>query len=117
MALIGRVRAELGPGGGAATVRIRAHPTFSPDALRQAFEMLTPGTPLEGATLAVEARSDPHGCPSCGHSWIPSHDDLIGSVLICPACGRPSALQRGALIEVVEVVSAAGEARRSAARR
>ena len=39
-------------------VRIRAGAAFSPVALRQAYEMLTLGTPLQGSRLLVEPGQD-----------------------------------------------------------
>jgi Zn finger protein HypA/HybF (possibly regulating hydrogenase expression) len=83
-------------------VRIRANPIFSPDALEQAFEMLTGDTRLEGSRLLIE-KSDDCECPACGASWTPTHDDLVGSLVVCPTCGAPSPMQGHMGIEVVGI--------------
>jgi hydrogenase nickel incorporation protein HypA/HybF len=52
-----------------------------PDAVRFCFDLLTEGTPLEGARLEIE---EPHGvarCGSCGSDFT-----LADLVLLC-ACG------------------------------
>jgi hydrogenase nickel incorporation protein HypA/HybF len=84
-------------------VRIRADAVFSPEALQQAYEMLTPGTPLEGSRLVVEEVHGERECPACGKTWAVSHGDLAGHMLICPSCGALSSIEGGAGIEVVGV--------------
>jgi len=81
-------------------VRIRANPVFSPEALAQAFEMLTVDTSLEGSHLLIE-KSDDCECPACGASWTPAHDDLVGAYVVCPTCGAPSPMQGLMGIELV----------------
>jgi Zn finger protein HypA/HybF involved in hydrogenase expression len=83
-------------------VRIRANPVFSPDALEQAFEMLTRQTRLEGSRLLIE-KSEDHECPACRASWTPAHDDLIGSLVICPTCSAPSPMPHHMGIEVLAI--------------
>ena len=84
-------------------VRIRTTAVHSVDALRQAFEMLTPGTMLEGSELVVEERPDERECRACGKSWVVASEDLVGHLLVCPSCGVPSASEGGAGIEVVGI--------------
>lgn len=85
-------------------VRVRAGAIFSPEALEQAYEMLTAGTPLESSYLVVEELPEERGCPACGASWVVSPDDVAGHVVLCPSCGTPSPIgSQGAGIEVVGV--------------
>jgi Zn finger protein HypA/HybF involved in hydrogenase expression len=71
-------------------VRVRRGSTFSEEALRQGFEMLTRGTPIEGARLEVEAIDEVVVC-RCGLQQVMRVEDLIGDVWICPTCGHPEA--------------------------
>ncbi len=87
-----------------AEVRIRARTTFSREALRQAYEMLTVDTPLQGSRLVVEELPEERGCPACGASFTLSPDDVAGHVVQCPECGALSPIgSEGAAIEVVAV--------------
>ena len=88
------------------TVRVRHATTIPPDALEQAFRMLTAGGPLADATLDAERFDVVLRCP-CGFDGVLGHDDLVGgSVAICPDCGLISTLHRTAELELVEVVTA-----------
>lgn len=84
-------------------VRVRHATTITEPALRQAFEMLTEGSTLAGATLEAETFSVELGC-ACGFAGALGHDDLIsGSLAVCPACGELSTLHRTAELELLEV--------------
>jgi hydrogenase nickel incorporation protein HypA/HybF len=106
-ALVERLTGELDGTelGRVAEVRIRASPVFSPEALQQAYEMLTRETPLQGSRLVVEGLPDERECPACGSSWLVSSDDLVGHLLVCPSCGALSGIEGGAGIEVVAVTA------------
>jgi Zn finger protein HypA/HybF involved in hydrogenase expression len=82
-------------------VRVRTSAIYSAEALKQAFEMLTRNTSLEGSVLVVEERLAERDCPGCGKPWTPTHDDLAGHLLVCPSCGMPSANDGGAGIAIV----------------
>jgi len=56
-----------------------------PDALRFAFEALTPGTPAEGAVLTIEEVPARFWCAPCGREFVSAN--LYAE---CPACGAPS---------------------------
>ncbi len=84
-------------------VRIQAGPAHSPVALRQAYEMLTLGTPLAGSSLFVETTEERCTCPACGQTWDVRCDDVLGHVVVCPSCGTPSSADGLAEIAVVEV--------------
>ena len=86
--LIDRLLADTA--GDIVEVRIRAGAAYSPEALEQAYEMLTPGTPLEGSRLVVADLADARPCPACGASWTPTRDARTMPVLVCPSCGTPS---------------------------
>jgi Zn finger protein HypA/HybF involved in hydrogenase expression len=90
-------------GGGIAEVRIRADAVFSPEAMQQAYEMLTPGTPLEGSRLVVEELASERECPACGTRSTVTRDDLAGHMLVCPSCGALFPIEGGSGIEVIGV--------------
>ncbi len=85
------------------TVRFRRGSTFSEDALRQSFEALTKGTPLEKAELIIETVDLQFHCP-CGHEQIVSSDDLIGHMFVCPACGAVKEIDEAHDLELIEVL-------------
>ncbi|HEX9122316.1 MAG TPA: hydrogenase maturation nickel metallochaperone HypA [Actinomycetota bacterium] len=107
-ALVERLTGELDPAEleAVARVRIRAGAAFSPEALMQAYEMLTLATPLEGSRLVVEGSTDRAECPTCGHAWAVTDDDLAGHWLACPSCGALCEFGTGAGLEVVGITSA-----------
>jgi Zn finger protein HypA/HybF involved in hydrogenase expression len=86
------------------TVRVRHATTIPADALEQAFRMLTAGGPLADATLDAERFDVVLRCP-CGFDGSVGHDDVVGSVAICPACGLVTTLRRTAELELVELVT------------
>jgi Zn finger protein HypA/HybF involved in hydrogenase expression len=69
------------------TVRLRLGSAFSEEALLQAFEMLAPGTPLEGVRLEVEHVDHVIDCP-CGLEQAIRADDLVGHIWVCPNCAH-----------------------------
>lgn len=84
-------------------VRVRHATTIPEAALRQAFEMLTAGGDLAGATLEAEAFAVELRC-ACGFAGALGHDDLIsGSVAVCPECGDVTTLHRTAELELLEL--------------
>lgn len=88
-----------------ALVRVRRATTVPEDVLRQAFEMLVPGTPLDGAELDVEPFDVRLACP-CGFDGALEHDDVIGpSQAVCPGCGELRGLPPTAELELLEVRS------------
>ena len=84
-------------------VRIQAAAVFSPEALQQAYEMLTRETPLAGSRLVVAEWVHECSCPSCGRSWRVGREDVEGHVVICPSCGAICPIERGAGIEVIGI--------------
>ncbi|MGA2557849.1 MAG: hydrogenase maturation nickel metallochaperone HypA [Verrucomicrobiota bacterium] len=56
-----------------------------PDALQFAFEALTPGTPAEGAVLAIEEVPARFWCAPCGREFV-----SLNLYSECPDCGNPS---------------------------
>jgi hydrogenase nickel incorporation protein HypA/HybF len=87
-------------------VRVRADATLSPEALEQAYEMLTKDTPLEGSRLVVEEPIGERLCETCGASWTATHEDVAGHLLICPTCGALSAIEGSSGLEVVGLTAA-----------
>ena len=85
-------------------VRVRHATTIPADVLAQAFAMLTETGPLAGATLETEPFDITLRCV-CGFDGPLGHDDLAGSVAVCPSCGDISAVARTAELELLEVVT------------
>jgi hydrogenase nickel incorporation protein HypA/HybF len=52
-----------------------------PDAMRFCFELVTAGTPLDGATLEIEQPEGRGRCRTCGEDFV-----LAGLILLC-RCG------------------------------
>jgi hydrogenase nickel incorporation protein HypA/HybF len=61
--------------------------TVIPEYAKDAFEMVTYKTPLEGAKLDVEFRPAVAECPACGKIFRVKN----GVYRECPACGRDGA--------------------------
>lgn len=108
-ALVARLAADPGLAEGIAEVRVRASPVFSPDALRQAYQMLTEDTPLRGSRLLVEELADCRQCARCGTAWTVSPDDVAGHLVICPSCGALTPLGGGAVIELLSCTTVRSE--------
>jgi hydrogenase nickel incorporation protein HypA/HybF len=64
------------------TVRIGRLTRIVPDSLRQHFDLLVPGTPLEGATLNIEEVPIAGRCVDCAASF-----EMEVLSLVCPECG------------------------------
>ncbi|MGA3151795.1 MAG: hydrogenase/urease maturation nickel metallochaperone HypA [Streptosporangiaceae bacterium] len=107
-ALVARLTRDPSLAADIAEVRVRASPVFSPEALRQAYQMLTQDTPLSGSRLLVEELADRRECALCGAAWAVSPDDVAGHLVVCPSCGALSPLDAGAAIELLEIRSSAG---------
>ncbi|HEX2755570.1 MAG TPA: hydrogenase/urease maturation nickel metallochaperone HypA [Candidatus Limnocylindrales bacterium] len=86
-------------------VRVRHATTIPPEALEQAFRMLTDGGSLAGARLEAEPFDIELSC-GCGFDGALGHDDLAGSVAVCPSCAAVSTLHRTAELELLEVIFA-----------
>jgi len=56
-----------------------------PEALETAFEVLTVGTPFEGARVEVEVKPMVVRCRQCGEEFSPAHEERI--LMPCPKCG------------------------------
>ncbi len=102
-ALVARLTGDPSLATGIGEVRIQASPVFSPEALRQAYEMLACGTPLAGSRLVVEEMADRRKCARCEVAWTVSRDDVAGHVVICPSCGAPLPLEGAAGIELLGI--------------
>ena len=84
-------------------VRFRRGSTFMEEPLRQGFEALAAGTPLEGARLVIETVNLEHRC-ECGHAQVVTNDDLIGHIFVCPQCGVVREVRDVHDLELVEVI-------------
>ncbi len=108
-ALVARLLRDADPAQGVqdvGEVRIRASPIYSAAALRQAYAVLTAGTPLAGSRLEVEDLPDRRECARCGSAYAVAPQDVAGHLVVCPHCGEPSPLEVGTGLEIVGVTRA-----------
>jgi hydrogenase nickel incorporation protein HypA/HybF len=61
-----------------------------PDAMQMFFEMQTPGTPLEGATLEIKLQSIVGHCAACD-----VEHELEEAFMLCPTCDGPLKMIKG----------------------
>ena len=86
-------------------VRVRHASAIPEDAVRQAFAMLTSGTPLGAARLELSSFDFVVRCP-CGFVGPLDHDALdAGPFSECPSCGGLVARPRTPELELVAVVT------------
>lgn len=100
-------RLEAVPGARVAAIRVRVGELsgVSSDSLEFAFECLSAGTPLQGASLVFEVVPLTMVCEACGHTS--PVEDLV---FRCPACGsEKTELTGGRELEVrtLDLVDAA----------
>jgi Zn finger protein HypA/HybF involved in hydrogenase expression len=88
-------------------IRIRHASTISEETVRQAFDMLTTGSPLAGVRLETEEFTLSLHCAACDHSAVLDHDHAIGHVRVCPACGTVSNDPQACELELVAIVERA----------
>lgn len=86
-----------------AEVRIRAGPALSAVSLRQAYEMITLGTPLATSRLQVETADEPCTCPACGDTWSVRCEDVAGHMVVCPGCGTPTSIGGLGAVRIVGI--------------
>jgi hydrogenase nickel incorporation protein HypA/HybF len=80
-------------------LRIGALSGVVPDALRFAFDALTPGTLAEGAELAIDDVQARFWCAACAREF--EAEDLLSD---CPECHQPSGeLRAGREMELAAV--------------
>lgn len=78
-----------------------------PDSLRFYFDLLTPGTPLEGARLEIEEVPIRAYCADCGASF-----EIDTLCFLCPACaGGVVEIVSGRELQVVSLETADEEPR------
>ncbi len=87
-----------------AQIHFRRGSAFSEDALRQAYQATTVGTPLQGAELIIDTVNLDYKCV-CGYQQIITCDDLEGHMFICPECGHVHEVDEAHDLELVEVIA------------
>ncbi|TVR20864.1 MAG: hydrogenase maturation nickel metallochaperone HypA [Anaerolineaceae bacterium] len=85
-------------------IHFRRGSAFSEDALRQAFDVFSRDTPLQGAELVIETVNLDHQCV-CGREQVITSDDLIGHMFVCPACGMMREVDEAHDLELLEVIA------------
>lgn len=89
------------------TLKVGALEMHSEAATRQAFEVLTKDTVLEGARLNLVILPVTLACPQCGHQEalplgaVDPHDPL--PMAECPRCGTTAPVQDGRGVESIEL--------------
>ncbi len=112
--VIAVIKAELQKAGEApegrhleVTLKVGALEMHSEEAARQAFEVLTKGTPLEGARLNLIVLPVTLACTECGFQGpLPMgaadpHEAM--PVVECPQCGALTPVQGGRGVESIEL--------------
>jgi hydrogenase nickel incorporation protein HypA/HybF len=86
-----------------ATVRVRVGRLAGvvPDAMRFCFELVTAGTPLEGATLEIEQPEGRGRCRTCGEDFVLAH-----LILLCRCGSADVEVLAGRELAVASVVMA-----------
>ena len=86
-----------------ATVRVRvgALSGVVPDAMRFCFELVTAGTPLEGAALDIEQPAGQGRCHACGSQFA-----LTDLILLCGCGSADVEVLAGRELEVASVTMA-----------
>lgn len=95
-------RAEQAPGP-VKTVQVRYATTIPEHTLRQAFAMLTEGTPLAGATLVAEPFTTVLDCPACDFDDALCPDDVVAGMAVCPNCSEISSLPGLVELELLDL--------------
>lgn len=103
-ALIAYLAADPDLVNGVVEVKVEAGAGFSPEALGQAYDMLTEGTWLEGSRLVVYELAEPRECLACGSNWTLTSGDVIGHLVVCPSCGMVTPVGGTPGIKLVEVI-------------
>ncbi len=85
------------------SIRLRLGSTVAEEPIRQAFTMLTPGTPFQNTVLNVDPFDITHTCPTCSRVDVIHHDDLLGHVFICPCCRTAVEIDEAHDVRVTEV--------------
>lgn len=84
-------------------LRLRRDSTFSKGALEQAYEMLSPNTPLQNAKLVIEDRVITNECSGCGYQETINAEDLLGHYYVCPKCGQSVLVDEHHGLELLEI--------------
>ena len=95
---------RLADGAPVRRVRVRHASSLPPDTVRQAFELLTMGTPLAAAMLELSSFDVEVRCP-CGFVGLRGHDDDLEPFLLCPSCDGLVSRPRTPELELVAVVT------------
>jgi Zn finger protein HypA/HybF involved in hydrogenase expression len=85
-------------------VRVRYATTIPADVLHQAFTTLTADTPLAGARLEAQPFDVRLDCATCDFTGPLGHDDVAGSMAVCPRCGGVTPLRHPVELELLELV-------------
>jgi hydrogenase nickel incorporation protein HypA/HybF len=86
----------------AVRVRVGRLAGVVPDAMRFCFELVTAGTPVEGAVLEIEQPEGRGRCRTCGEEFL-----LPDLVLLCPCGSADVEVLAGRELAVASVVMAA----------
>jgi Zn finger protein HypA/HybF involved in hydrogenase expression len=87
-----------------ASIHFRRGSAFSEEALRQAYQATTQGTPLQDAVLWIDTVNLDYQC-LCGYQQVITSDDLEGHMFICPLCGAVHEVDEAHDLELVEMLA------------
>lgn len=86
------------------SVYFRRGSGLSEEALRQAYDATTQGTPLQDAILLIDTVNLYYYC-RCGHEQVIRSSDLEGHRFICPKCGRVHEVDDAHELELLQVIA------------
>jgi Zn finger protein HypA/HybF involved in hydrogenase expression len=86
------------------------------EALKQAYRILSAGTPLEGSILVLEEVKTEVGCMECGYRGPAAYPDdpachFAAPILECPRCGAMVEILHGRELELKRLVLEDGRPR------
>ena len=87
-----------------ASVHFLRGSAFSEEALRQAYDATTQGTPLEDAVLWIDTLNLDYQC-TCGYQQVITSTDLEGHMFVCPLCGASHEVDEPQELELVEMLA------------
>ena len=94
------------PAGEAVHLSVGALAMHSEESFRQAFDLLTRGTPVEGSRLELSVVRPEIACDQCSYAGevteeLDCHDPM--PVMECPRCGAPLQVRGGRGVEHIEL--------------
>jgi hydrogenase nickel incorporation protein HypA/HybF len=108
--IISQISREAKPGEvlGEVILTVGALEMHSEESFRQAFQLLSRGTPLESSRLGLRVAHAGLDCPDCGYNgeFIGDDDDIHAQSPFseCPSCGKVIPVNGGKGVRSIELI-------------